>query len=362
MHSAPLHVGGLLADQLFGEKECVVLTSATLSTEGAFRYMRNRLGLEAAQELWVGSPFDYRKSTLLFVPSDIPEPGKPGYQRALEQGLIALARATKGRMLVLFTSHSAVRATYQAVTGVLESEGIPVLGHGIDGQPRQLVERFKVTPQSVLMGTTSLWEGIDVVGEALSVVVIAKLPFSVPTDPIFAARSESFDDPFSEYAVPADRAQVQAGLWPPHPLQDRPRRGGRAGPAGHQQGLRQVLPGEPARVHRGQGPAAVRPASPGPGLAGGQERQARIRAGWRTTEYTESPAAAVGYRREAFGVRRAAPLSSPASGHESAGPLRFPAHSKAFGHRPSPLRPTRARSVWSAARSAAFVPPRRPDR
>jgi DNA polymerase-3 subunit epsilon/ATP-dependent DNA helicase DinG len=142
----------------------------------------------------------------------MPEPGKPGYQRALEQTLIALARATRGRMLVLFTSHSAVRSTYQTINGVLESEGIPVLGHGIDGQPRQLVERFKTTPQAVLMGTASLWEGIDVVGEALSVVVIAKLPFAVPTDPIFAARSESFDDPFSEYAVPQTVLKFKQGF------------------------------------------------------------------------------------------------------------------------------------------------------
>ena len=205
-------MGHLLSDQLFGKKECVVLTSATMATDGAFRYMRGRLGLEEAQELWVGSPFDYKANTLLFVPSDIPEPGKPGYQRALEQGLIALARATKGRVLVLLTSHSAVRATYQAITGVLESEGIPVLGHGIDGQPRQLVERFKNTPQSVLMGTSSLWEGIDVVGDALSVVVIAKLPFAVPSDPIFAARSESFEDPFSEYAVPQTVLKFKQGF------------------------------------------------------------------------------------------------------------------------------------------------------
>jgi predicted DnaQ family exonuclease/DinG family helicase len=212
LHTAPLNVGHLLSDQLFGKKECVVLTSATMATDGAFRYMRGRLGLDEAQELWVGSPFDYKANTLLFVPSDIPEPGKPGYQRALEQGLIALARATKGRMLVLFTSHTAVRSTYQAITGVLESEGIPVLGHGIDGQPRQLVERFKNTPQAVLMGTSSLWEGIDVVGDALSVVVIAKLPFAVPSDPVFAARSESFEDPFSEYAVPQTVLKFKQGF------------------------------------------------------------------------------------------------------------------------------------------------------
>jgi predicted DnaQ family exonuclease/DinG family helicase len=212
LHTAPLNVGHLLSDQLFGKKECVVLTSATMATDGAFRYIRGRLGLDEAAELWVGSPFDYKANTLLFVPSDIPEPGKPGYQRALEQGLITLARATKGRMLVLLTSHTAVRSTYQAITGVLESEGIPVLGHGIDGQPRQLVERFKNTPQAVLMGTSSLWEGIDVVGDALSVVVIAKLPFAVPSDPVFAARSESFEDPFSEYAVPQTVLKFKQGF------------------------------------------------------------------------------------------------------------------------------------------------------
>ncbi len=212
LRSAPLYVGDLLCSGLFGPKETVILTSATLTTDGAFRFMRQRLGLEDTRELWVDSPFDYKSACLLVVPSDMPEPNQQGYQRALEQGLIALARATRGRMLVLFTSHSAVRSTYQAVSGVLEADGIPVLGQGLDGQPRQLIERFKTTPQSVLMGTSSFWEGIDVVGDALSVLVIAKLPFAVPTDPIFAARSETFDSPFSEYSVPQTILKFKQGF------------------------------------------------------------------------------------------------------------------------------------------------------
>lgn len=212
LHAAPLHVGDILAQQLFSQKDCVILTSATLTTEGGFRYLRERLGLYEARELCVGSPFDYRSSTLLLVPGDMPEPGKPGYQQALHQGLVELAKATRGRMLVLFTSHSAVRAAYKATSPLLESEGITVLGHAIDGQPRQLVERFKVTPRCVLMGTSALWEGVDVVGEALSALVIAKLPFSVPSDPVFSARSEWFDDPFNEYAVPQAVLKFKQGF------------------------------------------------------------------------------------------------------------------------------------------------------
>ena len=117
-----------------------------------------------------------------------------------------------GRALVLFTSHSALRATYKAIQRPLEDAGVMVLGHNIDGSRRQLLERFKNNPSTVLLGTSSFWEGIDVVGDALSVLVITKLPFSVPTDPVFAARSEGFEDPFNQYSVPQAILKFKQGF------------------------------------------------------------------------------------------------------------------------------------------------------
>ncbi len=212
LHAAPLNVNRLLQEKLFAQKDSVILTSATLSTEHSFDFIRERLGLEEADELLLGSPFDYRTSTLLFIPQDLPEPGKPYYQKRLEEALIALCRATQGRAMVLLTSHSALRSTYQAIVSPLEEDGIMVLGHGIDGSPRQLLDRFRANPRAVLLGTASFWEGVDVVGKALSVLVIAKLPFAVPTDPVFAARSECFDDPFGRYAVPQTVLKFKQGF------------------------------------------------------------------------------------------------------------------------------------------------------
>ncbi|MBE0416099.1 MAG: hypothetical protein IBX36_06145, partial [Dehalococcoidia bacterium] len=210
--AAPLHVGQVLEEKLFSEKECVVLTSATLSTEGNFEYIKGRLGLEDTSELLLGSSFDYMGSAMVYIPEDIPEPGQPGYQQAVDRVLIDLCRVTQGRTLALFTSYAALRASYGAIHAPLQGEDILVLGQGIDGAPRQLLQAFKTNPRSVLLGTSSFWEGIDVVGEALSVLVMARLPFSVPTDPVFAARSELFDDPFNEYAIPQAVLRFKQGF------------------------------------------------------------------------------------------------------------------------------------------------------
>ncbi len=202
LRCAPLHVGPLLDRYLFSAKKTVVLTSATLSTDSDFSYIRERLSLETGKDLQLSSPFDYSKAAMLYLPTDVPEPGSPGYQRHIEQALVELCKASRGRALVLFTSHSAVRSTYRAIQRPLEDEGIMVLGHNIDGSRKQLLERFKNNPGTVLLGTSSFWEGIDVVGDALSLLVIAKLPFAVPTDPVFAARAEGFEDSFLQYSVP----------------------------------------------------------------------------------------------------------------------------------------------------------------
>ncbi len=212
LHAAPLHVGKLVEKHLFHTKESVILTSATLTTNNRFDFMRERLHAWEADELMVGSPFDYERSTLLYIPVDIPEPNQPYYQKTVEETLIALARASQGRMLVLFTSYYQLRHTSRAISRPLAQEGIVVYQQGAGTGRAQLLENFRTTPRAVLLGTRSFWEGIDVAGEALSVLVIARLPFSVPNDPIFAARSETFDNPFAEYALPETILRFRQGF------------------------------------------------------------------------------------------------------------------------------------------------------
>ncbi|MBE0480540.1 MAG: DEAD/DEAH box helicase family protein [Dehalococcoidia bacterium] len=212
LHSAPLSVAGILEKTLFSTRECVILTGATLTTEGAFDYIRGRLGLRCGQELLLGSPFDYPKSTMIYLPYDMPEPNSPAYQQVTEKALVELCRASQGRALVLFTSHSTLRATQAAIQGPLEQDGILVLAQGVDGSPKQLLNAFKSNSRSVLLGTASFWEGVDVVGDALSVVVIMRLPFNVPSDPVFVARSQLFDNPFTEYAVPQAAIRFKQGF------------------------------------------------------------------------------------------------------------------------------------------------------
>jgi DNA polymerase-3 subunit epsilon/ATP-dependent DNA helicase DinG len=212
LSAAPLSVAERLQADLFGQKATSVLTSATLSVAGGFGYVQERIGLPEPDELHLDSPFDYEQQALLYIPSDIPEPNQNGYQRALEDGIVEIAAASGGRMLVLFTASNALRQTYRAIQEPLEDQGIAVLGQGLDGSRRSLLERFKEYPRTVLLGTTSFWEGVDVVGDALSVLVIAKLPFSVPTDPVFAARSEGLADSFNEYAVPQAILRFKQGF------------------------------------------------------------------------------------------------------------------------------------------------------
>ncbi|MCS7050370.1 MAG: exonuclease, partial [Thermomicrobium sp.] len=212
LHMAPLEVASLLNELLFSRLDTCVLTSATFTVERSFAFIRQQLGLPDADELVVDSPFDYASSTLLCLAEDIAEPGEPGYQRQLNETLLALLRATRGRALVLFTSHSALQAAYRAIKRPLEQEGILVLGQRIDGSPRQLIERLKARPETAVLGTNAVWEGIDVPGEALSVLVIAKLPFAVPSDPVFAARCEAYHDPFHEYAVPQAVLRFKQGF------------------------------------------------------------------------------------------------------------------------------------------------------
>ena len=212
VNGAPLRVGEILRERLFDAKESVVLTSATLSVAGSVGPMEERLGLEEAEELLLGSPFDYSRAALVCVPQDMPEPSNAAYGRALAQAVAGLAQAAGGRTMALFTSHSSLRAARAAVRGDLESEGIQVLAQGVDGAPRQLLEQFMRWPRSVLLGTASFWEGVDLAGAALQVLVLARLPFEVPTEPIFAARSELYEAPFRDYAVPQAVLRFRQGF------------------------------------------------------------------------------------------------------------------------------------------------------
>jgi ATP-dependent DNA helicase DinG len=212
LNAAPLRVGPLVQKHLWHEKACVVMASATLTTHGEFQYLRNTLSADEVDTLFLGSPFDYESSTLLYVANDMPEPNAQGYQQALDRAIIATAKTTGGRMLVLFTSYAALKKTAQAITGPLAREDIFVFEQGEGASPNALLESFKTTDRAVLLGTRSFWEGVDVPGESLSVVVITKLPFGVPTDPIISARSELYEDSFNEYYLPESVLKFRQGF------------------------------------------------------------------------------------------------------------------------------------------------------
>ncbi len=213
LNAAPLEVGSMLRERLFAQPHASVLVSATLAVDGDFDYMKDRLGLEDASGEALGSPFDYRRAALLYVPNDLPDPTQPGYQAQVERVIVDVATRLKGRTLVLFTSRAHLRATYQAVREPLLRQRITVLGQGLDeGSRTRLLAAFRRSPRVVLFGTSAFWEGIDVVGDALSCVIVARLPFSVPTDPVYAARAELFEEPFMEYAVPQAVLRLKQGF------------------------------------------------------------------------------------------------------------------------------------------------------
>ena len=209
----PLHIGPLMEHYLWREKSAVILTSATLTTAGEFDYLRGRLNAEDAYELALGSPFDYETAALLYLVNDIPEPGdRSGHQRGIENGLISLCKATGGRTLVLFTSYDQLKRTSQAISPVLLKDDIMVYEQGEGASPNTLLETFRSSERAVLLGTRAFWEGVDIPGDALSVLVIVKLPFDVPSDPIISARSETFEDPFYQYSLPEAILRFRQGF------------------------------------------------------------------------------------------------------------------------------------------------------
>ncbi|MDE0142221.1 MAG: exonuclease domain-containing protein [Caldilineaceae bacterium] len=211
LRSAPVQVSGKLDSELFSKKRAVVLTGATLQAGDHFDYLRDRLGCWDANGAVIDSPFDYKRNALLYLPSDMPPPDHHNFQQALEQAVQQAALAAEGRTLVLFTSHSHLRASADAIRTPLAAAGLTVIQQGEGSRSRNLRD-FRANPASVLLGTSSYWEGIDLPGDQLVCLIIARLPFAVPTDPLYAARSSLYEDAFYDYAVPEAVLRLRQGF------------------------------------------------------------------------------------------------------------------------------------------------------
>ncbi|MBA2526786.1 MAG: ATP-dependent DNA helicase [Pyrinomonadaceae bacterium] len=212
LRASPIDVSGLLEDKLFGQVETVVLTSATLSSAGNFAFIRERLGLDKAEDLIAESTFDYQNQALLYLPSKMPDPRSPDWAKAAAAEVIKIVNVTNGRAFVLSTSLAGMKSLYDLVMPELD---YPCFLQGSAAKGR-LLARFRETPNAVLFATSSFWQGVDVRGEQLSCVIIDKLPFAVPTDPIVAARQRYIEDEggssFFEYSVPQAIISLKQGL------------------------------------------------------------------------------------------------------------------------------------------------------
>lgn len=212
LNSAPIEVGPRLWEELFSRTGTLIATSATLSANGDMSFAAKRLGLEDPETLQLGSPFDYRRSTLLAAVEDVPDPAARDYLDAVARAIIELTQASGGRALALFTSNAALRRVAGLVKPELDASGILALAQGVDGSPRQLTEQLRSNPRTLVLGTASFWEGIDIRGDALSLLIIARLPFGVPSDPVFKARSEQYPNPFIDYALPSAILRFRQGF------------------------------------------------------------------------------------------------------------------------------------------------------
>ena len=199
---APLDVSTTVKDHFFDDDSSVIMTSATLQTSGNFEYIQKRLGGEEVHSEVIESPFDYLHSTICIEVEDTGDPRTPDYLENVSIAIADAAIAAGGRTLGLFTSHSALQAAHRKISNLLDGSGITVLSQGVSGSPKALLDRLKIDHRSVILGTSSMWEGVDVRGDALQVVAITRLPFGVPSDPVFKARSEQYENPFMQYALP----------------------------------------------------------------------------------------------------------------------------------------------------------------
>ena len=212
LRASPVDVSRIVRDALFDRFRTVVLTSATLAVDGSFNYIKGRLGIGVAGELQVASEFDYAQQALLYLPRRMPPPKSTSFAEAVARETIALLTRSRGRAFVLFTSYRILRAVQPLVEMALP---YPILVQGT--APRSaLIDEFRSTPNAVLLATSSFWQGVDVVGDSLSCVVIDKLPFASPGDPVISARIDAINarggDAFAEYQVPLAILSLQQGL------------------------------------------------------------------------------------------------------------------------------------------------------
>ncbi|MGO9323314.1 MAG: ATP-dependent DNA helicase [Terracidiphilus sp.] len=212
LQATPIDVSELLRDLVFDQIPTVVLTSATLTVQGGFEHLRRRLGLADTRELVVPSHFQYGKQALLYLPPSMPDPREPDFVEAAAKTIERVLSITRGRAFCLFTSYNQMRTLHDLLLPVLD---FPLLLHGT--APRKaLLEEFRSTPNSVLFGTSSFWQGVDVQGEALSCVIIDRLPFAVPSDPVVQARMRAIEEsggrPFFDYQVPEAVLTLKQGF------------------------------------------------------------------------------------------------------------------------------------------------------
>ena len=212
LRASPVDVSAIIRELLLDRMRATILTSATLAVDGSFDYQRMRLGIRDAIEIRLESEFDYAKQTVLYLPEEMPEPRASNFAQAAATEIAGLLEATRGRAFVLFTSHANLREVHRLIT---DSVAFPLLVQGT--APRSvLLRNFKATPNAVLLATSSFWQGVDVSGDTLSCVIIDKLPFATPDDPITAARiqaiTEGGGNPFAEYQVPLAILSLLQGI------------------------------------------------------------------------------------------------------------------------------------------------------
>jgi ATP-dependent DNA helicase DinG len=212
LQATPIDVSTILAERLFGVIPTVVLTSATLAVSGNFDYTERRLGVQSARTLLVPGHFDFANQALLYVPQHLPDPRSPNFTREAADEIARILRASRGRAFVLFTSYQQMRAVYDQVSFAID---YPALMQGA-GPRSALLEEFRATPNCVLFATASFWQGVDVPGDQLSCVIIDKLPFAVPNDPVIEARIRAIRDeggnPFYEYQIPQAALALKQGF------------------------------------------------------------------------------------------------------------------------------------------------------
>jgi len=212
LQATPIDVSELLTESVFDQIPTVIMTSATLTVQGGFEHIRKRIGLSEARELVVPSHFRYGEQALLYLPPEMPDPRDPEFPEAAARCIERVLTITRGRAFCLFTSYAQMRVLYERLLPVLD---FPILLHGT--APRKaLLEQFRETPNAVLFGTSSFWQGVDVQGESLSCVIIDRLPFAVPSDPVVAARMKAIEEeggkPFFDYQVPSAVLTLKQGF------------------------------------------------------------------------------------------------------------------------------------------------------